>query len=168
VAAALTLFTAALLHEDVAILTAAFFASQNTLPVGALYAIVYAGILLNNSALYALGIAARRIPRLRRWLIGERVEQLRQQLEQKLPCKLALCRFIPGVLTPTLLGCGWLGIPLPRFLCAAALAATCYVLLILTLAITLGETLLQENKWLLPTVTAVALAWKWLHSRRSG
>jgi membrane protein DedA with SNARE-associated domain len=171
---ALLLFGTALLHEDVAILGAGLLATEGRLPVGALYALVYAGVLLNNSTVYALGAAARRLPRLRRWLIHDNVEKLRRRLERGLLPALALCRFVPGVLTPTLLGCGWLGIPFDRFVVAAALAAGAYLALALTLVLVIGETVLRyagDNHWLLfPALAVVAMVvyWKLVRSRKSG
>jgi membrane protein DedA with SNARE-associated domain len=173
VTSALLLFAAALLHEDVAILSAGFLATDGHLPIGALYALVYAGVLSNNSAIYALGAAARRLPRLRRWLIEGNVEQLRRRLERGLLPALALCRFVPGVLTPTLLGCGWLGIPFSRFVVAAALAAGVYLALALSLVLVIGETVLRDandNKWLLLPALAVVVAivyWKFVRPRKS-
>ena len=165
----LLLFAAALLHEDVAIVSAGFLAAERQLPFGALYAVVYTGVMLNNGAMYALGATARRAPRLRRWLIGKNVDALHRHLDRGLLPALVLCRFVPGILTPTLLGCGWLGVSFLRFLAAAAFAAAAYLALALTLVIALGEAVLRDNLWLLLPVAVGAIAvvvWKHRRSRR--
>jgi membrane protein DedA with SNARE-associated domain len=52
---------------------------------------------------------------------------------------------------PTCLGCGWFGVPFPRFAVAAAIAAATYVPLMFTLVTLFGTVVLRRLS-----------AWSWL------
>jgi membrane protein DedA with SNARE-associated domain len=140
---ALALFPTALLHEDVAIVAAVYLVSTQKVPLPLAAAFLYAGVLVNNCAVYGLGATARRVPRWQRWLTGEKIERVRAHLGKGLLPALVLCRFIPGLLTPTLAVCGWLGVPLSRFLPAAAIAAAVYMTLLLGVLIAIGKVALS-------------------------
>lgn len=137
------LFPTALLHEDVAILAAVFFITKQDLPIANAALFLYLGIITNNCVIYSIGAAARRIPQWQRWLTGEKIERVRRHLAKGLLPALVLCRFIPGLLTPTLAVCGWLGVPFMRFLPAAAIAAALYMALLLTILTAIGKAALS-------------------------
>jgi len=154
------LFLTALLHEDVAIVTAAFFVVQQGLPLPFALAVVYVGVLANNALIYGLGKVARRLPKVRRLLVGERVERARRKLERHLVPAVLLCRLTPGLLYPTFLACGWLGIPFLRFAVLAAVAPAVYVPVMLMLVVTFGDIVLRYLiSWAWPIVAiAVCVA----------
>jgi membrane protein DedA with SNARE-associated domain len=165
------LLLTALLHEDVALFSAGLFIAERRVPAGVALAAVYVGVIANNYMVYLLGGAARRLPWLRRWLIGEKIERVRTRLQRRLLPTLALCRFMPGLLSPTLLGCGWLGIAPMRFIPAMLLAAALYVPLVLTIVTSLGEAVFRrvgKNAWwvLLAFAVATLCGWTLVRLRR--
>jgi membrane protein DedA with SNARE-associated domain len=156
------LIFAASVHEDVAILMAAYFVLERQMPVGHALLAVYTGSVLNNYALYGLGMLARRAPGLRRWLIDHRVEAVRQRLKRRLVSTLTVCRVIPGSLSPVVLGCGWLGVPFARFALTVAVTAAAYVALLATLVLTVGQDVvrqLSQQPWLAAGVLGVLVLW---------
>lgn len=154
----LILFLAATLHEDVAILMACFFALERDTALVYGLSAVYLGAVLNNYAIYGLGVAARRLPGVRRWLIGDRVEQVRQRLKKHLVSTIVVCRFIPGSLSPSILGCGWLGVPFARFAWIIAVTAAGYVALVAAVVYTLGDALFHTlSKEAGPVLLALAI-----------
>jgi membrane protein DedA with SNARE-associated domain len=154
----LLLFFAASLHDDVAIVMAALFAYERGVPPAYGLTAVYTGTIANNYVLYRLGAAARRVPGLRRWLIGEKVGHVRQRLKKHLVPTMVLCRIIPGSLSPAILGCGWLGIPFARFALTTVISAALYLALVSALVFTLGETVLQRLSGTAGLVAFVLLA----------
>jgi membrane protein DedA with SNARE-associated domain len=151
--AGLMVFLTACLHEDVAILTAAFFVVERGMSPVLAYVLAFAGMLVNNLMLYVLGISARRHVWIRRWLQDERAVRIRHRLERHLTTTLVLSRLGQGMLTPALFGCGCLHVPLRRVLPVVAGTAAIYLGVLLTLAISLGERLLREAgnwAWLVP------------------
>jgi membrane protein DedA with SNARE-associated domain len=170
----LMLFFAASLHEDIAILMAFFFVVEHDLPLSYGLVAVYAGAVINNYVIYGVGAAARRLPGVRRWLIGERVERVRQRLKKHLVSTVVVCRFIPGSLSPAILGCGWLGVPFARFAVTIAISAALYVALIGAVVFTLGETVMHrvsKEAWpvllVLIALAAIVAAYRLLKERRS-
>jgi membrane protein DedA with SNARE-associated domain len=140
----LALFFLASLHEDVAVLSACYFSIERGMPLHEGLAIVYLGTVINNYVIYGLGVLARRLPGLRRWLIHESARKMRRRLGSQLVHTLVVCRFIPGSLSPVMLGCGWLGVPFARFALTIAVSAALYLVLVATVACTLGETILKQ------------------------
>lgn len=140
----LLLFLTAMAQEDIAILTAGYLILERGMPPAVALAAVYAGALLGNLGIYGLGAAAHRWRWTERWHIGERVARVRERLLRHWVPTVLLCRLTPGLLWPTLLGCGWLGISVARFAAVNAVAAGIYLSAVLTLAVTLGGTLAQQ------------------------
>jgi membrane protein DedA with SNARE-associated domain len=168
----LVLFLLASLHEDVAVLTACYFSIERGMPLGDGLAVVYVGAVINNYVIYGLGAMARRLPGLRRWLIHENARKMRRRLGRHLVHTLVVCRFIPGSLSPVILGCGWLGVPFPRFALTIAVSAGLYLVLVAAIACTLGETVLKQFSgyaWAIAfTVVAAAVAFVALRKKASG
>jgi membrane protein DedA with SNARE-associated domain len=143
----LALFLAPFLHEDVAIVAAAVLVVHHGVSGTAAAASVYAGVLASDLAIYGLGAAARNIPGLRNILVGSRAEAMRSRLDGALMRSVALCHLLPGMLFPTFVACGWLGLPFARFAAASALAGAVYVPLALLVIVALGETVLRAVGW---------------------
>jgi membrane protein DedA with SNARE-associated domain len=158
----LSVFLAACLHEDVAILMAAYFVVERGMSPVAAGLLAYAGMLANNLALYGVGAYARRHPRLQRWLTNRHAIVIRHRLERHLVLTLALSRLGQSMLTPALLGCGFLRIPLQRVLPVVALTAAIYLSALLTLVIALGERVMQhvgQWAWILPLALIALVTW---------
>ena len=148
---ALLIFLAALLQEDLAIVTGAFIVVERRAPFALALAAVYGGVVLNNLGVYWLGAAAGRLPFARRWLIGERVKRVGKKLRERAIPAVLLCRLAPGTLLPTFLACGWFGVPFARFAGAAVVAAAVYVPVMFTLVVLFGDIVLRRLS-----------AWAWL------
>ncbi len=164
----LTVFLIACLHEDVAILTAAYFVVERGMPPWWAAALAYAGMMANNLALYTLGAHARRYRWVRRWLANDHAVRIRHRLERHLVITLALSRLGQSMLTPALLGCGFLHVPLRRVMPVVAVTAAIYLAVLLSLVIALGERVMQqvgEWVWVVPVVL-VALVTVFIARRR--
>jgi membrane protein DedA with SNARE-associated domain len=158
VSAGLIVFLIACLHEDVAILTAAYFVVEQGVSPALAGSLAYAGMLANNLALYTLGAHARRHAWIQRWLQGERAVRVRHRLERHLVTTLALSRLGQSMLTPALLGCGCLHVPLRRVMPVVAVTAAIYLAVMLTLAIALGESVMRQIgswAWAVPVILIV-------------
>jgi membrane protein DedA with SNARE-associated domain len=140
----LALFLLASFHEDVAVLSACYLSIERGMALREGLAIVYVGTLVNNYVIYGLGMLARRLPGLRRRLIHESAQKMRRRLGRHLAKTLIACRFLPGSLSPVMLGCGWLGVPFARFALTIAVSAALYLVLVAVIACTLGETVLKQ------------------------
>jgi membrane protein DedA with SNARE-associated domain len=151
-------FLTACLHEDVAILMAAFFVVEQGMSPALAASLAYAGMMANNLALYTLGAHARRHVWIQRWLQGDRAVQIRHRLERHLVTTLALSRLGQSMLTPALLGCGCLHVPLRRVMPVVAVTAATYLAVMLTLVIALGESVMQQVgnwAWVVPGALVV-------------
>jgi membrane protein DedA with SNARE-associated domain len=160
VPAGLIVFLTACLHEDVAILAAAYFVVEQGMSPALAASLAYAGMLANNLTLYTLGAHARRHAWIQRWLHGERAVRIRHRLERHLVTTLALSRLGQSMLTPALLGCGCLHVPLRRVMPVVAVTAAIYLAVMLTLAIVLGESVIQQVGnwvWIVPLVLVVSV-----------
>jgi membrane protein DedA with SNARE-associated domain len=166
--AALVVFVSACLHEDVAILAAGFFVVEQGLSPWLAGVLAYAGMLTNNLTLYFLGAGMRTHPWVRRWLLNERAPAIRRRLERHLVATLTLSRLGQSMLTPALLGCGSLHIPLRRVLPIVALSAAVYLAVLLTLVIALGAAVLRtwhNWAWVAP-LALLGAAVLWVVRRR--
>ena len=140
----LLLFLTAIAQEDIALLTAAYFILERGMPPGVAWTAVYAGALLGNIGIYGVGAAAHRWRWTERWRVGERVARVRARLARHWIPTVLLCRLTPGLLWPTLLGCGWLGISLARFVIVNAIAAAVYLAAALALMVLLGASVMPR------------------------
>ena len=156
---ALVLFLTAIAHEDVAIVTAVYFILERDMPPTLALVSIFGGTLIGNLAVYAVGAAAHRGRWFQRWHVSERVARVRDRVSRHWAITLLLCRLTPGLLWPTLLGCGWLGVRLARFAVVCAAAAALYLVPVLALALALGEALPRASGvWPWVALTALGLA----------
>lgn len=170
---ALVLFLTAIAHEDVAIVTAVYLILERDMPPAVALAAIYGGTLVGNLTVYAVGAAAHRGRWFQHWHVSERVARVRDRVSHHWAVTLLLCRLTPGLLWPTLLGCGWLGIRFARFAVVCAVAAALYVIPVLALAVALGEALPRaRGVWPWVALTALALTtgalgmWWWRRRKR--
>ncbi len=131
------------LHEDAAILAAAFSTVEHKLPLWMAYSSVYLGIVSGDLLIYGLGHMAQKNKWLRSRIIGPKVERVQLWLESHLVRVLVLCRITPGLLFPTFVACGWFRIPLSRFATVSILAGAIYSSVVLTLIILFGDLVLN-------------------------
>ena len=153
IAAALALTT--LLLEDLAIAAGVALATQGAISWGLSLAAVGGGIALGDLGLYALGLAATRVPGLRRRCIGERSLWAREQLLQRLASAVLLARVIPGLRLVTYTACGFLRVPLRPFTAWVAVAVSLWTAGLYGLSVAIGQSLATHLG--LPPALAVAL-----------
>ena len=156
----LALFALTFLHENAAIVAAAFSYAEYGLPPGLALFSVYTGTLASDLTIYSLGRAAHRNRWLREHVIGPRVAHLKIWLETHLVRLVLLCRITPGLLFPTFLGCGWFRLPFRRFALLSLLSITLYTPIAMALASLLGQNLLQHlgrGAWALVLLLAVSM-----------
>jgi membrane protein DedA with SNARE-associated domain len=138
------IFFMTFLHEDAAILAAAFSTVEHKLPLWMAYSSVYLGIVTGDLLIYGLGHMAQKNKWLRSRIIGPKVERVQLWLESHLVRVLVLCRITPGLLFPTFVACGWFRIPLSRFATVSILAGAIYSSVVLTLIILFGDLVLNN------------------------
>ena len=105
IAVALALTT--LLVEDVAIAAGVALATQGALSWGLSLVAVGGGIAAGDLGLYGLGLAATRVPWLRRRFIGARTDLVREHIVRSLGSAVLLARVIPGLRLLTYTACGF-------------------------------------------------------------
>jgi len=164
---ALIILLSACLHEDMAILAAGYFVVEHGMSPIAAAALTLSGMITNNLTLYWLGARSRGHPWVQRWLAGDRALRIRQRLERHLIMTLALSRLGQSMLTPALLGCGALHLPIQRVFPVVATTGAIYLGVMLTLVITLGQAVIREfNHWLWVLPAAIVLALSFTAIRR--
>ena len=152
------LFAATFAHEDFAIVTAGLFVLDKGLPAPLALASLYAGVVASDFLIYSLGFAARRLPVARRMFISGRVGEVGHWLDKNLVRMIALCRFIPGLLFPTFVACGWSGISFWRFARISMVAAAIYTPLMFLLVMRFGEAAVPKmGYWAWALMFAVVL-----------
>lgn len=137
----LVLFLAAMAQEDIALVTAGYFILEHNMPPAVAFAMVGGGSWMGNLIVYGVGRLAHRARWLGRWHVDARVGRVRERLRRHWIVTVLLCRLTPGMVWPTMLGCGWFDIPPVRFAAVSAAAAAMYTALMLALVITLGAAL---------------------------
>ena len=138
------IFFMSYIHEDAAIIAAAFSTVEFHLPVWLAFVSVYLGIITGDLLIYGLGHLAQKNKWLRSKIIGPKVERLRLWLEGNLVKVLVMCRVTPGLLFPTFVACGWFRIPLIRFASVSIIAGAVYSSIVLTLVILFGDLVLDN------------------------
>lgn len=140
----LLIYLMTFVHEDAAILAAAFSTVEHQLPVWLAYVSVYLGIVTGDILIYGLGHLAQQNAWLRSKIIGPKVERIKLWLENHLVRVLVLCRITPGLLFPTFVACGWFKIPFGRFATVSILAGAVYSSIVLTIVILFGDLVLNH------------------------
>jgi membrane protein DedA with SNARE-associated domain len=152
---ALVLALTTLLLEDLAIAAGVALATQGLISWGLSLAAVGGGIAVGDLGLYALGIAATRVPWLRRRYVGERSVWAREQIGRRLPSAVLLARVIPGLRLATYTTCGFVRVPLLPFCAWVLVAVALWTLGLYAVSAAIGATLATHLG--LPPALAVAL-----------
>lgn len=140
----LSLFFATFVQEDLAILTGGMMAIDKALPVSVVFLTLMAGIFSGDVIIYSMGWVARKIPWVQRKLINKRVDKARHRLENNLVSTIIFVRMIPGILFPTFIACGFIGISFIRFIITSVAAAAVYTAAALFVIVKLGEVTLPS------------------------
>ncbi len=137
------LFFGTFLQEDLAVVTGGMFIIKKILPHYLVLLSLYSGIVISDILIYGLGVAARSIPWTQKYLLNNKVQYAKQKIEKNIIPSVALCRLFPGLLFPTFVACGWLGIPFIQFTTITIIAAAFYAVILLFLVTTIGATIIQ-------------------------
>lgn len=152
----LVLVLTTLLLEDLAIAAGAAIATQGLLSWGSAFAAVAGGIALGDLGLYALGLAARRVPWLHRRYIADRAPDLRTTLQNRLASAVLLARVIPGLRLVTYTLCGFARVRPMAFTAWVLLAVSAWTAGLFWLSSALGQRLAHALG--IPAPLAVGLA----------
>jgi len=152
---AVVLALTTLLLEDLAIAAGVALATQGVIGWGLSLAAVGGGIALGDIGLYAMGLAATRVPWLRRRYVGDRSAWAQAQIVRRLPSAVLLARVIPGLRLITYTTCGFVRVPLAPFVAWVLLAVTLWTLGLYGLSVAIGQALAHHLD--LPPAVAVAL-----------
>jgi membrane protein DedA with SNARE-associated domain len=152
---ALVLALTTLLLEDVAIAAGLALATQGVIPWSLSLAAVAGGIAAGDLGLYALGLAARRVPWLRARYVGERSLWARGQIERRMGSAVLLARVVPGLRLATYTACGFVRVPLLPFTAWVVLAVSLWTGGLYAVGAAVGHALAERLG--LPPAVAVAL-----------
>lgn len=152
---ALVLALTTLLVEDLAIAAGVALATQGAIGWGLSLAAVGGGIALGDLGLYGLGLAARRVPWLRRRYVGEKSDWARARIDRQLASAVLLARVVPGLRLATYTVCGFVGVGLLRFTTWVLLAVTLWTTGLYALSAAVGEALARHLG--VPPVIAVTV-----------
>jgi membrane protein DedA with SNARE-associated domain len=144
-----------LLLEDLAIAAGVAVAAQGSLSWGASFAAVAGGIAAGDIGLYALGLAATRVPWLQRRWLPARGTWARDRLIGRLPSAVLLARVIPGLRLLTYTACGFLRVPLLPFSGWVGVAVVLWTAGLYWISVVIGDALVR--RWEIPVPLAVAL-----------
>jgi len=143
------------LLEDVAIAAGAVLAAQGLLSWELALLAVGGGIALGDVGLYGLGLAANRVPVLRRRLIDGRGRWMGEQLERSYAGAIVLARVIPGLRLVTYTACGFYRLAFAPFCAWVLLAVTVWTGGLMWFSAMVGAALSQALG--IPPALAVAL-----------
>jgi membrane protein DedA with SNARE-associated domain len=152
---AVVLALTTLLLEDVAIAAGLALATQGVIPWSLSLAAVAGGIAAGDLGLYALGLAARRVPWLRARYVGERSLWARGQIERRMGSAVLLARVVPGLRLATYTACGFVRVPLLSFTAWVVLAVSLWTGGLYAAGAVVGHALAERLG--LPPAVAVAL-----------
>lgn len=152
---ALVLALTTLLLEDLAIAAGVALATQGLISWELSLAAVAGGIAVGDLGLYGLGLAATRVPWLKRRYVGERSTWARGKISSRLPSAMLLARVIPGLRLVTCTTCGFVRVPLLPFTGWLLLAVALWTAGLYGTSVAIGHALAEHLG--LPPAVAVAL-----------
>lgn len=144
-----------LLLEDLAIAAGVALATQGAISWPLSFAAVAGGIAAGDLGLYAMGLAATRVPWLRRRYIGDRSIWARDQLVRRLPSAVLVARVMPGLRLLTYTVSGFVRVPLLPFSAWVALAVLLWTAGLYALSVLVGRAVAEHLG--VPPAVAVAL-----------
>lgn len=152
---ALVLALTTLLLEDLAIAAGVALATQGAISWSLSLGAVGGGIAAGDLGLYAVGLAATRMPVLRRRYVGARSEWARGHILRRLSSAVLLARVIPGLRLLTYTTCGFVRVPLLPFTAWVLVAVTLWTVGLYAASVAIGQTLSRVLG--VPAPVAVAL-----------
>jgi membrane protein DedA with SNARE-associated domain len=129
--------------EDAATVLAAMHAQSGAIPIPLALCSLYAGIVLGDLGLYALGTLSARVRWAARLVPPHRMRQGRDWLDGRVFQVVFISRFIPGARLPTYTACGFLGADWRRFALAAVVATLIWTSLLFGVSLKIGALLME-------------------------
>jgi membrane protein DedA with SNARE-associated domain len=157
----LGLFLMSLLHEETAMIAGGFLVSDRGLPFELVTAVLIAGLIAGDWGIFGLGVAARHVPRLARWLDTDPARRSRDWLDRHLLLVVTVARLFPGpgILFPTFSTLGLIGVSFPRFAFRSAAVAALYAPAMLYLTALYGDVVVPRIGWWgWPALLALSIA----------
>ncbi len=130
--------------EDAATVAAAMQVEDGALPVWLALISLYAGIVLGDLGLYALGRLSAHIPWIARQLPPHRQETIRAWIDGRIFKVVLGSRFLPGLRLPTYTTCGFVGADLRQFTLAAIIATGAWTTLLFSTSLRVGHFLMDH------------------------
>jgi membrane protein DedA with SNARE-associated domain len=152
---AVVLALTTLLVEDLAIAAGVALATQGAISWGVSLGAVGGGIAVGDLGLYGLGMAATRVPWLRRRYVGAKSDWAREQINRRLGSAVLVARVVPGLRLLTYTTCGFVRIPLLPFTVWVLVAVSLWTVGLYALSVAIGQTLARTLG--VPPAVAVAL-----------
>lgn len=152
---AVVLALTTLLVEDLAIAAGVALATQGAISWGVSLGAVGGGIAVGDLGLYGLGMAATRVPWLRRRYVGAKSDWAREQIKRRLGSAVLVARVVPGLRLLTYTTCGFVRIPLLPFTVWVLVAVSLWTVGLYALSVAIGQTLARTLG--VPPAVAVAL-----------
>src|SRR5512133_741813 len=135
----LGLFLETFVQEDLAILAGGVLTTNDTLPATVVFLTLVAGFLTGDLFTYGLGWGAHKIPWLYRKIYSEKVEKAKTKIHNNLTSTPMLVRLVPGLLFPTYIACGFIGVPFGQFAITTLATGATYTAIFLTILVKVGE-----------------------------
>jgi membrane protein DedA with SNARE-associated domain len=166
------LFLLSFAHEETAIIAGGYLITQHQMRAELVTLALTLGIIAGDWAIYGLGAAAGRLPRLKRWLASKKVGQSREWLQRRLLLVIVIARLFPGpgILLPVFSSLGLFGVSFPRFALRSAVVAAVYAPVMLYLTVLYGDAFVPRVGWIawpiLLIVPAIGLGGPWARPLR--
>jgi membrane protein DedA with SNARE-associated domain len=145
----ITLFLETFVQEDLAILSGSVMVTNGTLSLTAVFISLISGLLIGDTIIYGIGWLSRKVPWLYRKVYSGKVENAKAKIHDNLIAALLFVRFVPGLLFPTYIACGFTGVSFKRFIVTTGITGATYTAVFLTILIKLGEALIPTiGRWL--------------------
>jgi membrane protein DedA with SNARE-associated domain len=152
--------------EDIAIVTGAYYAVNDVLPVGLVAVAIYGGMVASDFALYGIGASARSLPWLNRFAVNDRVREFAAAVKSNVFELVALYRVIPGAASAAVVACGLARVPLGRFAAVSLGVSALYLAITLYLVMLFGAALDDHTGlWAWPLLFGALLAARFARRR---
>ena len=156
-------------HADLAIVLGAYVVVNDMVPVAPAALCIYAGMVASDIALYGIGAGARELPWVRRLAVDARMRDFMRLLDRDLLGVLALGRAVPGAARVAFIACGWIRVPLARFIAASLFVSALYLPVMLCLMVFFGGALDEQiGVWTWPVLLAMVIAMELVRRRVFG
>lgn len=147
---ALAIVVGTFILEDPTTIIVGVLAADGVISVPLALASLYAGIIIGDIVLYALGYLASTHPRLGRYVDHDYIAPFRTWIESRFILTVFTARFIPGSRLPTYTASGFFRSPLPTFIMTAVVATSVWTTILFTAAYWFGNisaAWVREARW---------------------